>query len=228
MSLLTSAWALEQLAAGPQDYIYWQAYTVCGAFSEEPYDSDKLQAKHDLTVLSTFARFGVFEAVPTCGDISYADLAAKLPLTERQVRRLFRHAFTKNIFFEPRPNHVAHTALSIAPVKNRSLTPWINHNLGEILPASSRLPDAIERYGDSQDPTEVALSIAWNLEKGKGLFDWFKNDGEGPNKGWRARQFAQSMAAMDGGGHDIRYTTEGFDWGSLGEATVVDVSISTY
>ena len=29
MNLLTSAWALEQLAAGPQDYIYWQGYTVC-------------------------------------------------------------------------------------------------------------------------------------------------------------------------------------------------------
>jgi hypothetical protein len=30
MKLLSSAWALEQLAAGPQDYIYWQAYTVWG------------------------------------------------------------------------------------------------------------------------------------------------------------------------------------------------------
>lgn len=28
MNLLTSAWALEQLAAGPEDYIYWQAYSV--------------------------------------------------------------------------------------------------------------------------------------------------------------------------------------------------------
>ncbi len=28
MNLLTSTWALEQLAAGPQDYIYWQGYTV--------------------------------------------------------------------------------------------------------------------------------------------------------------------------------------------------------
>ena len=29
MSLLSAAWALEQLVAGPQDYIYWQAFTVC-------------------------------------------------------------------------------------------------------------------------------------------------------------------------------------------------------
>lgn len=133
---------------------------------------------------------------------------------------------TKNIFYEPHPDHVAHTSLSIAPVKNSSLVPWLNHNLGEILPASSRLPDAVERYGESQDPTETPLSIAWNLEKGKGLFDWFKEDGEGDKKGWRARQFADSMAAMDGGGHDLKFTLEGFDWASLGKATVVDVSTS--
>jgi 6-hydroxytryprostatin B O-methyltransferase len=133
---------------------------------------------------------------------------------------------TKNIFFEPRPDHVAHTALSMAPVRKPSLTPWINHNLGEILPASSRLGDAVEKYGDSQDPTEAAISIAWNLEKGKGLFDWFRDDGEGSGKGWRARQFAQAMESMDGGGHETRFTADGFDWESLGEATVVDVSVA--
>ena len=163
--------------------------------------------------------------MPASGDISFSDLAAKLPLTERQLRRLFKHAMTKNIFCEPRPNHVAHTALSIAPLKNRSLIPWINHGLGVVLPASSRLADAIEKFGDSEDITQVAVSMAWNLEPGKGIFDFFKGDGEGPNEGWRARQFAEAMAAMDGGGHDRRYTVEGFDWGSLGEATVVDVSI---
>ncbi|OQU97665.1 hypothetical protein CLAIMM_03560 [Cladophialophora immunda] len=211
MSLITSAWAIEQLAAGPQDYIYWQAYTI----------------KHDLTVLSAFARFGVFDAVPTDGDISYADLAQKVPITERQLRRLFRHAMTKNIFFEPRPNHVAHTSLSIAPVKNPSLKPWIHHNLGEVLPASSRLADAVEKYGDSQDPAETAFNMAWNLDRGKGLFDWLENDGEGSEKGWRARLFAQAMQAMDGGGHDRRYTLQGFNWEGLGEATVIDVGGSS-
>jgi hypothetical protein len=32
--LLTSTWLLEQLATGPQDYIYWQAYTVRDAAGE--------------------------------------------------------------------------------------------------------------------------------------------------------------------------------------------------
>ena len=56
------------------------------------------------------------------------------------------------------------------------------------------------------------------------VFDWFKNEGEGERKGWRARQFAASMEAMDGGGHDRKFTVDGFDWEGLGEATVVDVS----
>jgi 6-hydroxytryprostatin B O-methyltransferase len=171
-----------------------------------------------------FAAFGVFEAVPTTGDISYTDLAAKLPLTERQLRRLFRHVLTKNIFVEPRPDHVAHNSMSIAPVKNPSLVPWIGHNLSEVLRSSLCMPEAVEKWGESQNPTEVPLALAFNLEEGTSLFDWFKNDGEGEKKGWRARRFAACMAAMDGGGHDLKYVADGFDWESLGKATVVDVS----
>jgi 6-hydroxytryprostatin B O-methyltransferase len=176
--------------------------------------------------LSTLAKFGIFEAVPRSGDISYSELAVKVPLTDRQLRRVFRQAFTKNIFVESRPDHVAHNSLSLAPVENPSLKAWINHNLGDVMPASSRLPDAIEKFGDPKDPNDTALAIAFNFEKGKGLFDWFKNDGEGDRKGWRAQQFAECMASMDGGGHDKRFTAEAFDWGSLGEGTVVDVSIN--
>jgi 6-hydroxytryprostatin B O-methyltransferase len=179
-------------------------------------------------VLGVLARFGVFAAVPTEGDISYADLATKVPLTERQVRRAIRHAMTKNIFHETRPDHVAHTALSMAVVKAPSLVPWFNHNLGEILPASSRLADTIEKYGDPQNPEDVALGLAWNWDKDTSLFSWFANDGEGEKKGWRARQFAQAMAAMDGGSHDTRHTVEAFDWASLGSGTLVDVGGDSY
>ncbi|OCT44649.1 S-adenosyl-L-methionine-dependent methyltransferase [Cladophialophora carrionii] len=159
MSLLTSTLALEQLVTGPQDFIMWQSLTVM----------------HDQFVLHALERFGVFDAVPTDGDISYPDLAARTPLTEKQVRRIIRHARTKNLFTEPRPDHVAHNAFSIAPIKNPLLKPWIGHNLGEMLVASSRLGDAIAKYGDTDDVTRTGLSLGFGLG-GKSMWEWFAMD----------------------------------------------------
>jgi hypothetical protein len=181
---------------------------------------------HDLFVLHALERFGVFDAVPTNGDISYTNLAAKIPLTEKQVRRIIRHAMTKNIFTEPRPDHVAHNAFSIAPIKNPLLKPWIGHNLGEMLVASSRLGDAIAKYGDTDDVTRTGLSLGFGLG-GKSMWEWFAMDDDDgrQEKGWRTRRFAQAMEIR--GGLDMAHIHNGFDWKSLGESTIVDVSGSS-
>ncbi|KIW53812.1 hypothetical protein PV05_06224 [Exophiala xenobiotica] len=210
MSLLTSTLSLEQLVTGPQDFIMWQSLTVM----------------HDLFVLQALERFGVFNAVPIDGDISYNNLAAGVPLNERQLRRIIRHAMTKNIFTEPRPDHVAHNAFSIAPIKNPLLQAWIGHNLGEMLVASAHLGDAIAKYGDTEDMTETGMSLGFHLE-GKSIWEWFVvDDDEGrQEKGWRTRRFAQAMEVR--GGHELVHIHNGFDWGSLGESRVVDLGGSS-
>lgn len=227
MSLLTSTLSLEQLVTGPQDFIMWQSLTVRCASSPGYHNetSHLAQVMHDLFVLQALERFGVFNAVPIDGDISYNNLAARVPLNERQLRRIIPHAMTKNIFTEPRPDHVAHNVFSIGPIKNPLLQAWIGHNLGEMLVASAHLGDAIAKYGDTEDMTETGMSLGFHLE-GKSIWEWFVvDDDEGrQEKGWRTRRFAQAMEVR--GGHELVHIHNGFDWGSLGESRVVDVSVT--
>src|SRR5262249_23526055 len=115
-------------------------------------------------------------------------------------------------------------AFSIAPIKNPTLKPWIGHNLGEMLVASTRLGDAIAKYGDVEDVTRTGMTLGFDIE-GKTMWEWFAVDDEGgrQEKGWRTRRFAQAMEIR--GGHEMVHIRNGFDWASLGESTVVDVSI---
>lgn len=208
MSLLTATLALEQLVSGPETFISWQSLAV----------------KHDLFVLQALEEFAIFDSVPTEGDISYFELASKVGLAEEQLRRILRHAFTRNVFVESRPGHIAHNSISMAPVKNPTLKPWIGHNLGEILRASAFQVDAIAKYGTSEDISQTALMLAHNIED-KSMWQWFAEDDQDgkKGKGWRFHRFTQAMQ-IAASGHDPVQIVDGFDWSSLGHATVVDVS----
>lgn len=183
--------------------------------------------KHDQFVLEAIERFGIIDAVPLDGDTSYSEIASKTRLSESQVRRILRHAMTRNIFAEPRPGYIVHTAFSAVLVKMPSLRAWVGHNIDDESRASVRMSDAIEKWGESQDPTESGFNLAFNLGKESNVFGFFENDGEGEKKGWRARRFGLAMECMSASGlHDVSHVHRGFDWGAIGKATIVDVRCS--
>jgi hypothetical protein len=185
--------------------------------------------KHDQFVLQAIAKFGIISAVPLHDEISYTDLAAQVPLTERQLRRILRHAMTRRFFAESRPGYVVHTSLSATIARLPKLVSWIGHNIDEIGSASSRMIDAIEKWGDSQDPCQTGYNIAFGLSETDSIFTHFGTDGEGERKGWRGRRFGEAMESMtSGGAHDVSHILNGFAWGDLGPATVVDVSDALY
>lgn len=175
-------------------------------------------------MLHAIVKFGIITAVPLDGEISYEHLAQKVGLTERQVRRILRHAMTKRYFTESRSGFVAHTSLSAAPYRLPELRAWIEHNIDDHGPASCRMIEAIEKWGDSQDPHETGYSLAFGLGENENVFTFFENDGEGEKKGWRARRFGQAMSSMTAGGaHDVSHIRHGFMWKDLDHATIVDV-----
>lgn len=167
--------------------------------------------------------FNVFQAVPLDSSISYPDLASKTKLAEGTLRRIIRHAMTNRMFYEPSPDHVAHTAMSAAPVKDPSMKAIIAHCIEESGASSTKQVEALDRYGESQDPRKAAATLAFDT-KGGNIFDFFENDGEGEMKGWRGRRFAEAMrSTTTQRGHQGTAVHEGFDWQSLVEGTVVDV-----
>lgn len=149
---------------------------------------------------------------------------------------------SNRIFWAPTPDSVAHTLTSAEVIRSPLLYAWIGHNIEEVSPGSTKVIEAMEKYGDSQDPVEAGIPLAFNLE-GENLFQFFENDGVGEakasdgkidkfdrTKGWRARRFGNAMKFMMSHGVSAAQRVHGgFDWESLGEATVVDVSyISTF
>jgi 6-hydroxytryprostatin B O-methyltransferase len=134
---------------------------------------------------------------------------------------------TRRTFCEPTPGYVAHTANSAAVVKDNSLSAWIGHNIDEVGRALSWQAEALDKWGATEDPSNAALCLAIDLPKGSTFFEFLQNDGEGENKGWRAKRFGLAMTAMSKtGSFSSKHIHAGFDWASLGEATLVDVRTS--
>lgn len=183
-------------------------------------------------VLGAMGHFNIFAAVPLDGEISYAAIAAKTNLAEGRVRRILRHAMTNHIFKESRPGYVAHTATSAVPARNPTLISWIGHNVDEVGASSTKMVEAMERWGDSEDLIETGYGLAFGVdqEKGEGgnssFFKFLQDDGEGERKGWRMQRLGEAMESMKGGDGtlDVAHVHNGFDWEGLRKATVVDVS----
>ncbi|KAI4127458.1 MAG: hypothetical protein LQ338_003181 [Usnochroma carphineum] len=212
MSLIEAAQGIRDLALGPVDCIT--------AFSDG--------IKHDLAALQVITEFRIPQLIPLHSEISFTDIAAKLGLPEYRVHRILRHAMTFRIFREPRPGYVAHTGPSAAFVQNPLLNDWVSFNLDEVWPADTKLAEALRRFGDSEEPGDSAIGLAYSFPKDKTYWDFVANDGEGENKGWRQKRFAQAMKFIAAGSpHAHRHLHAAFDWGGLGEATVVDIGGST-
>lgn len=168
--------------------------------------------------------------MPLEGTTTYAAISAKTGLAEHVLIRVMRHAMTIGIFTETvlGSGQIMHTATSSMPTRFQAHKAWIGHNLEEIAAGSIYQSEALRKYADSQEPGEVATALAFkgNWTANKTFFEWAgESEREGEAKGWRVRRFGQAMASMaNSGSAKIDHINAGFDWDSLGEATVVDVS----
>lgn len=73
------------------------------------YDPEQ---ENDLVSQQAVVRFGLAHAFPMGSEITFGELAHKVGLGETHIKKLVRHAITQNIFCEPRPGVIAHTACS--------------------------------------------------------------------------------------------------------------------
>ena len=84
---------------------------------------------------------------------------------------------------------------------------------------ASRYTDWLEANPDGgQEPTQTGVSLAFG--KDQTLFDFYEREPE------RSKQFGLAMSSLGrpDGPFDSAFVVRGFDWPSLGNATLVDVS----
>jgi hypothetical protein len=173
--------------------------------------------------------------VPLDGSLSYAELAEGVNLPEALVRRILRHAMTNHIFAENPlgSGHIVHTSTSAFVARNPIYKSWIGHNLEEVTPAAMKLPDALRKFSmgkatPAQELEETAFSLAFSSKTSlaANFWDSLSHKVDGKSQADRASRFAEAMQVVHGtSAFDFpRLLKSGFDWESLGEGTVVDVS----
>ncbi|KAK0640600.1 O-methyltransferase-domain-containing protein [Cercophora newfieldiana] len=215
-----------------EDEVPFKARLDLAAATKELYDISvgPQQALRDLAwdcadSLSLHAvwDFDIARAVPLEGTISYEELTAKvealnngLPIGVLNLRRLVRHAMTNRIFCEPVKNHVAHTRTSRLLLEDEPLKNWAGFMSQDIWPAVANVVKAMRKWPASEEPTETSV----NLTNGQSLpwFDYLQQD---PvlNKRYNLAMQSHGGAA----GYAVELVVQGYDWASLGEATVVDM-----
>ncbi|KAF4611323.1 hypothetical protein G7Y89_g15690 [Cudoniella acicularis] len=109
--------------------------------------------------IHAIVRFDLATTIPIDSTSTFEEVATARGLDSGDTTRILRHAMTYRVFSEKSPGVVAHTATSRLLVENPSLRGWITNTLDELLPAASRMVDAMERWPGSQEPNHTG----WNL-----------------------------------------------------------------
>ncbi|KKK26968.1 hypothetical protein ARAM_007096 [Aspergillus rambellii] len=170
----------------------------------------------DISVQRIVFQLKLYEAVPLDGTASYAEIAEKVGLTERQVMLIIRQSALNGVFKEIEPNQVAHTAASAVLLKKESMRNWYNLYTHDTLAVSAKLADALKKYSTSDRPQDSAFSLAFNTDEG--YFKYMENFPE-----LQQRFFDGMMSIGQDAGYSAVHIVDGYDWAKWGKASVVDV-----
>lgn len=161
--------------------------------------------------------FKIPDFIPETGDISSDALAKACGVDASQMKQALRFAMTNRLFFEPQHDHVAHTAGSRLLVEGSPMRPFVQWLTEDCAPMVAHQIDAIEKWGHgSQEPNQTAVNFAYG---NTGPFYEFI-----PADPARERRFgATILQVSQQSASSFQHIQDGFDWGALGEATVIDV-----
>ncbi|KAF7929020.1 hypothetical protein EAE99_004764 [Botrytis elliptica] len=164
--------------------------------------------------------FNILPAIPLDGGATYAEISAKVGLSERKVKTVVRKAMLNRMLREDVPDHVVHTASSALLLHNHNMMNYYGFFVEQMFPASAKLAEALEKYKDSTAAQDTAFGLAFDTKDG--LFKYLEQSPE---------LMARFVGAMEGVNKDPsqsqKHVITGYPWAELGEATVVDVGGSS-
>ncbi|KAI0045354.1 S-adenosyl-L-methionine-dependent methyltransferase [Auriscalpium vulgare] len=154
------------------------------------------------------------------------DISAKVDVDAVKIARILRYLATRHVFREVTPNVFANNRVSSFLVKARpfdelkpgSLTKYngapaaafVGHVADEVFTSAVHIPSHICDPKGYESPFNMAYKTK------KAVWEWY----EEPENEWRGRRFTASMKGA-GDHFPPSIFTEGFDWKSLKEGSVV-------
>ena len=162
-----------------------------------------------LACLHWLGQFQILAFIPQLGSIALQDIAELVDVSENQLRRIVRMTAAVGFLNEPQPGHVEHTVLS-APFGNRpSYHDALMFLTTTAAPAAMQMVTVTQRQQLMQGTTYNDLPLAASFQQ----------------QATSRRQWPSYLRyALGDQDSSIASILTSFDWASLGEATVVDVS----
>ncbi|KAK4234079.1 6-hydroxytryprostatin B O-methyltransferase [Achaetomium macrosporum] len=211
-SLMDAALQLFQLATGPREFVPNLApgyqYVAC---------------------LTWLLRFDIFRLVPASGTISYRDLAAAASkqasraaaIPEGRLKSIVRMAMTAALFREPEPDRVGHSATSALLARDADVRALASNLCTSSAPIALCMTAAHDRFNPaSLAKNETAFNVAFGTELP--FFDWLAQN---PAEREKFAGYMRTLTKSEG--VDEKHLVDGYPWGDLGSALVVDVGGST-
>jgi hypothetical protein len=158
--------------------------------------------------------------VPLDSTITLAELQTKTTLDPINLARILRHAMTNNIFREPSPGVIAHTAASRLLAQDAQLQAWVGFNGEDIFPAASKVLTALKTHPEATSLTRTGFNFAFDTVDKEPMFVTFGKDP------MRAKRMGAAMVSLTGGeGYEVKYLVDNYDFSDIDAAggTLVDL-----
>ena len=173
---------------------------------------------NDEVSLGAINDFNLAECVPLDGFATFAQIAEKSGISERLAERFLRHAMGNHIFTEDPAGHVRHTALSRLLATDTYLRDAVAMMGKDLKIAGMRVTDAVTKFGDSEEPTEAAFTLAY--EPGVSLFDYMAKHSEKATRYGRSMKFFGSFESWD-----PKHLVNGYPWDLVDRSGAVLVDV---
>ncbi|KAK4175376.1 hypothetical protein QBC36DRAFT_190046 [Triangularia setosa] len=195
----------------PSDFLRGLALHIFRKAETSPYLQTQLVA-----CLQWLCEFQVLACIPLDDAVPFKDVADICGVPEGQLCRVSRLMITSGFLQEPQQGHVGHSSLSAQFVTEPALLDAVMFLSGTAAPASLKMPTATKQYGASDRTDQSAYTVAFDT--GIPLASVFELQPR------LQRQFGTYLEFVTNGDQaGIRDVLMRVDWGSLGNATVVDV-----
>jgi len=138
MAIVMDTEELRRLALGPREYLM-------------RFKND------DLLPQQAIVRYRLAHSFPVGEETTFARLAASTNgvVSETRMRQIIRLAVTQNIFAEPKPGIIVHTAASRLLAEDDRLHDWVGVNADEFWPGAAMTCRAMDKWPGSEEVNET-------------------------------------------------------------------------
>ncbi|KAG6044346.1 Alpha-1,3-mannosyltransferase cmt1 [Claviceps sp. LM77 group G4] len=174
----------------------------------------------DTLSIQIINNFGIAKMVPIEHPIPLSELQTKSALSATSLSQVLRHAMTIDIFCEPKPGLITHTAASRLLAEDKVLQDWVGFISEDVFPAGANVLKSLRSYPESTSLTTTGFNFAFNTVNEEPMFVTFGKDPV------RAKRMAGAMASLTGGeGYEVSHFVDNYDLSDVDNAggTLVDI-----